>query len=137
MEKRRVTITVGGQPYSFVSDDSDEYIRTLEQRTNAALKQTAGFAPSVYAGAILSVISQTDRLLREEKSAQTRKTEEPEKPQKGTGQKESLHAGKRPGFRLGPAGRSRAGAGEGGGSDGARQASGTDAENSCGSDGAH
>ncbi len=82
MEKRRVTITVGGQPYSFVSDDSDEYIRTLEQRTNAALKQTAGFAPSVYAGAILSVISQTDRLLREEKSAQTRKTEEPEKPQK-------------------------------------------------------
>ena len=81
MEKRRVTITVGGQPYSFASDDPDEYIRTLEKRTNAALKETAEFAPSAYAGAILAVISQTDRLLREEQAAQMRKTEEPDKSQ--------------------------------------------------------
>ncbi|MER2182690.1 MAG: cell division protein ZapA [Clostridia bacterium] len=81
MEKRRVTITVGGQPYSFASDDPDEYIRTLEKRTNAALKETAEFAPSAYAGAILAVISQTDRLLREEQAAQMRKTKEPDKSQ--------------------------------------------------------
>ena len=82
MEKRRVTITVGGQPYSFASDDPDEYIRTLEKRTNAALKETAEFAPSAYAGAILAVISQTDRLLRAEEAGGTEKAEKQGKPQK-------------------------------------------------------
>ena len=82
MEKRRVTITVGGQPYSFASDDPDEYIRTLEKRTNAARKETAEFAPSAYAGAILAVISQTDRLLRAEEAGGTEKAEKQGKPQK-------------------------------------------------------
>ena len=118
MEKRRVTITVGGQPYSFASDDPDEYIRTLEKRTNAALKETAEFAPSAYAGAILAVISQTDRLLRAEEAGRTAER---------NSQEESFRTGKRPGFHVGTAGKNRDNAGNSGGSSGARRTGGEDA----------
>ena len=63
MEKRRVTVSIGGQYYSFYSDDSDEYISLLEQRVNAAMKQTAGFSGE---NAVLAVIYLTDQLLRTE-----------------------------------------------------------------------
>ena len=67
MEKRRVTVLIGGQPCSFQSDDPDEYLSALEQRANAALKQTAGFSgSSVRMNALLSVLSLTDELLRAE-----------------------------------------------------------------------
>lgn len=82
MEKRRVTITIGGQPYSFYSDDPEEYIKTLEQRANAAMKQTERFGASAYAGAVFSVISLTDQLLRTEQAVITRETERPEEPPK-------------------------------------------------------
>ena len=66
MDKRRVTISIGGQPCSFYSDDPDDYIAALEQRTNAVLKETAGFSTSAYNNAVLSVISLTDQMLRTE-----------------------------------------------------------------------
>ena len=54
MEKRRVTILVDGQPYSFYSDDSEEYLT------------------SYYTNAVLSVLVLTDELLRmEQKNRET------------------------------------------------------------------
>ena len=67
LEKRKVTIWIGGQPCSFYSDDSDEYLSALEQRANAAMRQTARFSgSSAYANAVLSVLSLTDTLFRTE-----------------------------------------------------------------------
>ena len=67
MEKRKVTISIGGQLCSFYSDDSDEYISALEQKANAVMKQTAGFSgSSLYRNAVLSVLFLTDELLRAE-----------------------------------------------------------------------
>ena len=85
MEKRRVTILISGQPYSFYSDDSDEYISSLEQRANAAMKQTSRFAgQSAYTNAVLSVLFQTDSLLRTEQKmkvmAAGKQAEEPKVP---------------------------------------------------------
>ena len=76
MEKRLVTITIGGQRCSFYSDDSDEYISALEQRANEIMRQTARF--SLRANALLSVISLTDSLMREEKKTEEKKSEETE-----------------------------------------------------------
>ena len=84
MEKRRVTISIGGQPCSFYSDDSDEYISELEQRVNAAIRLTAG-------NTVRSVILLTDQLMRMEQAAapeavdrqkQTEKQEQTEAPVK-------------------------------------------------------
>ena len=67
MEKRSVTVLIGGQPCSFYSDDSDEFISALEQRANAVMKQTAKYAgSSAHSNAVLSVVSLTDSLLRAE-----------------------------------------------------------------------
>lgn len=80
MEKRLVTVMIGGQRCSFYSDDSDEYISALEQRANEVMRQTARF--SLRANAVLSVISLTDALMREEKK--TEETEEGMKANTGT-----------------------------------------------------
>ena len=72
MEKRRVTVSVGGLPCSFYSDDPDEYISILEQRTNEALRQTAGFSGSSgYRNAVLTVLSLTDQIMRTEQKGKT------------------------------------------------------------------
>ena len=68
MEKRRVTVTIGGQRCSFYTDDSDAYISALEQRANEVMRQTAKFSGlSAQTNAILSVIFLTDTLMRAEK----------------------------------------------------------------------
>lgn len=75
MEKRRVTVTIGGQRCSFLSDDSDTYIAALEKKANEVMRQTApfsGFSPLT--NAVLSVVFLTDELMRENKG----KTEKPE-----------------------------------------------------------
>ena len=67
MEKRRVTLLIGGVPCGLYSDDSDEYLSALERRANAVMRRTARFSgPSASANAILSVLSLTDELLRTE-----------------------------------------------------------------------
>ena len=67
MEKRKVTILVGGQPCRFYSDDSEEYLSALAERANAVMRQTAKFSgASNYANAVLSVLSLTDSLMRTE-----------------------------------------------------------------------
>ncbi len=74
MEKRKVTISIGGQPCSFYSDDPDEYIAALEKKANAVMRQTAGFSgSSIRMNALLSVVFLTDELLRaeQEEAAET------------------------------------------------------------------
>ena len=67
MEKRKVTVSIGGQPCSFYSDDSEEYISALENRVNAAMKQTARFSgASGRTNAILAELLLADQLLRTE-----------------------------------------------------------------------
>ena len=74
MEKRKVTVRIGGQRCSFFSDDPDEYISALEQRADEVMKQTAEFSgSSVRTNALLSVLFQTDRLLRLEQAVQAEK----------------------------------------------------------------
>ena len=55
-----VRVWIGGQPCRFYSDDPDEYIAALEQRTNEVMKEIAGL------NHINSVLFLTDRLLRAE-----------------------------------------------------------------------
>ena len=94
MEKRRVTIWIGGQPCSFWSDDPDEYISALEKRADAAMRQAAGNA--VHAAVYLA-----DRLLRAEKAEEPQtpgKPEKAEKPQKAeragkSGKKDAVEKG--------------------------------------------
>ena len=77
MEKRKVTVTIGGQRCSFYSDDSDAYIAALERRANEVMKQTARYSGlSPYTNAILSVVFLTDELMR----ANEEKTETPKEP---------------------------------------------------------
>ena len=75
MEKRKVTISVNGRPYSFYSDDSDEFISALEQGANAVLRRTAEFSgSSPYTQAVLAVLLLTDQLIRTgPKEKETRK----------------------------------------------------------------
>ena len=81
MEKRKVTVTIGGKPCSFYSDDSDEYISALENRANAVMKETARFSgSSVCTNAVLSVLFLTDKLLRMEQAEKADKPEQAEKP---------------------------------------------------------
>ena len=70
MEKRKVTVSIGGQVCSFYSDDPDEYLAALEQRANAVMKQTSRFSgSSACTNAILAVLLLTDRILRAEQKA--------------------------------------------------------------------
>ena len=82
MEKRKVTIMVGGRPCSFYSDDSDEYIAALEERTNAVMKQTSAYSST--SGALLAVICLTDQLMRMEQApaAGQLSGSEPPKPER-------------------------------------------------------
>lgn len=65
MEKRKVTVLVGGQFCSFYSDDSDEYIFSLEKRANEVVSRTARLSGmSSHTSAVLSVIYLTDALMR-------------------------------------------------------------------------
>ena len=67
VEKRKVTLSIGGQPCGFYSDDSEAYLTALEHRANAVMKRTARYAgPSAYTNAVLSVLTLTDELLRTE-----------------------------------------------------------------------
>ncbi len=67
MEKRKVTVLVGGQFCSFYSDDSDEYISSLEKRANEVISRTARLSGmSSHTSAVLSVIYLTDALMRED-----------------------------------------------------------------------
>lgn len=84
MEKRRVTISIGGQPCSFYSDDPDAYISALEKRANAAMRQAAG-------NPVHAVVYLADRTLRtgqeekppkEEPAEKLPKAQRPEKPGK-------------------------------------------------------
>jgi len=78
LEKRKVTVSVGGQSCSFYSDDSDEYIAELEKRANEAMNQTATFSRfSAYTNAVLTVLSLTDQLLRAEQTDQQGQTNKP------------------------------------------------------------
>lgn len=61
MEKRKVTVTVGGQRCSFYSDDSDEYIAALAEKANKVVERFSG----MNAKAILFL---ADALMRAEKS---------------------------------------------------------------------
>jgi len=71
LEKRRVTLLIGGMPCSFYSDDTNEYLANLEQRANAVVRQTARFSgSSAQMNALLSVLSLTDELLRAEQKIQ-------------------------------------------------------------------
>ena len=89
MEKRKVTILVGGEYCSFYSDDPEEYLSALEQRANQVMRQTAKYSgASAQTNAVLSVIYQTDALMRLEKE-KTRAAEEPaeiRKPRKNAAQ---------------------------------------------------
>lgn len=70
LEKRKVTIRIDNRPYTFYSNDPDEYIADLERRANLIMKETGPYAgPSSYSNAMLSVISLTDELLRKEAEA--------------------------------------------------------------------
>ena len=83
MEKRKVTVTIGGKPCSFFSDDSDEYISALENRANAVMKETARFSgSSVCTNAVLSVLFLTDKLLRIEQADKQEKADKPEQAEK-------------------------------------------------------
>lgn len=84
LEKRKVTITIAGKPFSLMSDDSDAYIAALEQRINAVMQETAGFSGSSYNNALLAALSLTDQLLRMEQKG-SRKTV-PKPPAKENGQ---------------------------------------------------
>ena len=86
LEKRRVTISIGGQAFGLYSDDSDAYIDTLEQRANAVLKRTAGSGEVLsLTNAMLSVIALTDELLRTE-----RKNQQPTGERKAAGSSPSV-----------------------------------------------
>ena len=79
MEKRKVTVSIGGQSCSFYSDDSDEYISELEKRANEAMRQTAEFSrSSPYTNAVLSVLFLTDQLMRAEQPGKLEKTQRAE-----------------------------------------------------------
>ncbi len=67
MERRKVTILIGGQPIILYSDDPDEYLSALEQRANEVMRETSRFAgSSPYTNAMYTVLSLTDELLRAE-----------------------------------------------------------------------
>ena len=71
MEKRKITVLVGGRPCSIYSDDPEEYVSALEQRANAVMRETAKFSgASAYTNAVLSVLSLTDALMRTEQGEQ-------------------------------------------------------------------
>lgn len=73
-----MTVRIGGQLCSFISDDPEEYISVLEQRANEVMRQTAAFSGwSVQTNALLSLLFQTDRLLRMEQSQNPEKKQNP------------------------------------------------------------
>ena len=67
LEKRKVTIWVDGQPCSFYSDDSEEYLSALAEKANAVMRRTArDSGASGKTNALFSVLALTDTLLRME-----------------------------------------------------------------------
>ena len=93
MEKRKVTVSIGGKPCTFYSDDSEEYISALEKRANEVMKQTAKFAgSSTCTNAILSVLCLTDQLLRTERAEKLGKTERPQRAEQKVGKKNNPKA---------------------------------------------
>ena len=78
MEKRRVTISIGGQPCTFYTDDSDDYIAALQVKVNEAIRQFAG-------NYVHAMIHLTDQLLRKAEI----KPQKVEKTQKNPSKKEN------------------------------------------------
>ena len=72
MEKRKVTVTIGGQRCCIYSDDSDEYIAALTERANTVVDRFSG----MNAKAILFL---TDALMRAEQAEKP--AEEPAGPE--------------------------------------------------------
>ena len=100
MEKRKVTVFIAGQPCTFYTDDSDEYLSLLSKRVNAAMRETSGFSgDSSYNNAVLSAVSLADELLRTEQ--RMRLSSEMQKP----GEKKAGE--KKPGGEKGSAARKR------------------------------
>ena len=65
MEKRSVTIFVAGKPCTFMTTDSEEYIRRLEAAANDVVKKTAQATHrSLQSSTLLSVVTLADQLLR-------------------------------------------------------------------------
>ena len=81
LEKRRVTISILGQPFSFFSDDPDAYIAALEKKVNEALREARGRN-----NAVLAVILLADRLLRMDQQPRERETRKPRPVEKDDGQ---------------------------------------------------
>ncbi len=86
MNKRRVTVTIQGRPYTFYSDDTDEYIAELQRRANEALRETREL--SGRSSPVLTVLLLTDQLMRME----TTKPEQPKMGKKEPGQKKEPKA---------------------------------------------
>ena len=92
MEKRKVTVTVGGRTVSFYSDDPEEYIAALEKKADEALKRTAGFSGA--SDAVLAVLYLADQLTRAETEALSRGTG-PDRPREAEqGRKTPAKTGK-------------------------------------------
>ena len=65
MEKRKVTIHVGGKAYTLMSTDSDEYMQRMENLADRTLRETsAATHQSIQASAVLAVISLADEVIK-------------------------------------------------------------------------
>jgi len=83
LEKRKVTLQIGGQLCSLYTDDTDEYIAALEKKANAVMRQTAPFSgTSAYTNAVLSVLSLADSLLRKERKGSPGRQAQPQSGKK-------------------------------------------------------
>ncbi len=65
MDKRKVTIHVGGKAYTLMSTDTDEYMQRMEALADRTLREiSAATHQSVQASAILAVISLADEVIK-------------------------------------------------------------------------
>ncbi|MBQ6562485.1 MAG: cell division protein ZapA [Clostridia bacterium] len=96
MEKRNVTIFVAGKPCSFMTTDSEEYIRRLEAAANDVVKKTAQATHrSLQSSTLLSVVTLADQLLRAQDS-EKQEAQEPPAQKKRTARPRKQPASKEP-----------------------------------------
>jgi cell division protein ZapA len=82
MEKKKMTVTVAGKPYTLVSADPPEYVRRVAAYVDRKLSETAAVTnlPSAQA-AVLTCFNMSEELIRaqDENTLLRRRIEEAEK----------------------------------------------------------
>jgi cell division protein ZapA len=99
--KNRVTVNIGGQPYTFVASEGDDYVERVAAYVDGKLKETMdGGKMSAVDGAILTAMNIADEKWKEQEASENLRRQIKELLEESSQLKMELSEAKREIFKL-------------------------------------